>query len=179
MKKLCLIFASIFSLFAKAPDNTIVPDVMVQAQKAYEDGDYTKALQIWEQAATSNHTEAMYNLGILYYKGQGVIQDYNKAREWFEKAVTSGNAQAMYSLGTLYYEGQGVTQDYAKARGWYEKAATLDDAQAMYSLGWLYYKGKALLRITTKHVNGLKRLLFWVMHHPCITSDHFMQKDKA
>ena len=65
----------------------------------------------------------MYNLGRMYYLGEGVAQDYTAAREWFEKAAGLGNSNSIFSLGVVYEEGRGVTKDPDQARSWYQKAA--------------------------------------------------------
>ena len=95
----------------------------------------------YEKAAAKGDASAMFNLGVLYHNGQGVVQDYVKAREWYEKAAANGDASAMFNLGVLYDNGFGVAQDYAKARAWYEKAAAKGQASAMFNLGLLYHNG--------------------------------------
>ncbi|MGA2809687.1 MAG: tetratricopeptide repeat protein [Terracidiphilus sp.] len=44
--------------------------------------DYTMAAQWCRKAAEQGHVEAPYNLGSLYYHGQGVPQDYKEAYFW-------------------------------------------------------------------------------------------------
>jgi TPR repeat protein len=39
----------------------------------------------------------MFNLGLLYENGQGVVQDYAKAREWYQKAADKGHVFAKES----------------------------------------------------------------------------------
>ena len=86
------------------------------SEQDYSAQDYQKAQQSYEKAAADGNAEAMFNLGVLHIKGQGVTQDYGQARQWYEKAAAAGNAGAMASLGALYAEGQGVKQDYQLAR---------------------------------------------------------------
>ncbi len=43
---------------------------------AYERGDYDTALKEFRPLAEQGHASAQFNLGIMYYKGQGVLQDY-------------------------------------------------------------------------------------------------------
>jgi TPR repeat protein len=50
---------------------------------------------------------AQFNLGLMYYNGQGVTQDYSQAADWYRKAAAQGNAAAQYNLGLMYYNGQG------------------------------------------------------------------------
>ena len=43
----------------------------------------------------------MYNLGLLYERGQGLPQDYDGAREWYEKAAAKGDESAKKALERL------------------------------------------------------------------------------
>ncbi len=96
-----------------------------------------------KQAANQGDTQAQYNLGFMYYEGEGVPQDYAKAVEWYQKAANQGNTQAQYNLGFMYYKGEvGVdisqeneeicwlrslqgrpeTADFYKAKQWFKKS---------------------------------------------------------
>ncbi len=70
------------------------------------------------------NVEVQYNLGLMYYKGQGVPQDDAEALKWFRKAAAQDLAAAQNSLGVMYVNGQGVPQDYAQAHMWYNLAAS-------------------------------------------------------
>jgi hypothetical protein len=110
-----------------------------------------------QKEVTSMDVAQMYNLGVIYDKGQGVAQDYGKAREWYQKAADAGNTNAMVNLGWLYENGKGGAQDYGKALEWYQKAAVAGDANAMKNLGVLYYNRRGVTRITAKPGGGTKR----------------------
>ncbi len=43
---------------------------------AYYRGDYATALRIFRQLAEQGNASAQYNLGVMYFRGQGVAQDY-------------------------------------------------------------------------------------------------------
>lgn len=73
---------------------------------------------------------AQYDLGILYYKGQGTRQDYAEAVKWWLKSAERGYANAQFNLGTAYLHGQGVEQDYVRAYIWFTAAATRGDEEA-------------------------------------------------
>ena len=50
---------------------------------------------------------AQFNLGVLYYEGQGVKQSFEAAREWWMKAAEQGNEDAINNLQVLdKYEGR-------------------------------------------------------------------------
>ena len=104
--------------------------------KAHERGDYVTALRILRQRADQGNVKAQYDLGVLYFKGQGVTQDYREAVRWFRKAADQGYADAQTNLGVMYRDGRGVTQDYGEALRWYRKAANQGNANAQTNLGW-------------------------------------------
>ena len=45
-------------------------------------------------AAEQGNVRALYNLGLMYAHGQGVLQDYVRAHMWFNNAAISGNKLA-------------------------------------------------------------------------------------
>ena len=57
------------------------------------------------------NAEAQFNLGLIYYLGDGIPRDYKEAVKWYTKAAEQGNADAQYNLGVMYYIGEGITQD--------------------------------------------------------------------
>ena len=91
--------------------------------------------------AAQGEAEAQNNLGLRYYKGQGVPQDDAEALKWFRLAAAQGNASAQTSLGVMYSQGNGVPQDYAAALKWYRLAAAQGDAKAQFNVGFMYYEG--------------------------------------
>ena len=63
--------------------------------------DYDKARQWWEKAAIQGYGDAQFNLGALYYNGNGVPQDIDKAREYFAQAAAQGDEAAKEALQKL------------------------------------------------------------------------------
>tara|TARA_B110000211_G_C13549140_1_gene322824 strand:+ start:119 stop:484 length:366 start_codon:yes stop_codon:yes gene_type:complete len=78
-------------------------------------GDYATALQEWRPLAEAGNMTAQLNLGIMYYKGEGVPQDYKESAKWYRLAADQGGAQAQHNLALKYYDGEGVLQDYQEA----------------------------------------------------------------
>lgn len=78
--------------------------------------DYTEAKNWFSKAAEQGQAKAQFNLGVLYFNGQGVKQDYFKAAEWHQKAAEQGYADAQYNLAKIYYLGKGVKQDFVNAK---------------------------------------------------------------
>lgn len=109
--------------------------------KAYNNKDYAQALK--EFKATGNK-DSNYNLGVMYFKGQGVKPDHQQGLEYFKKAAEQGHANAQFILGTLYDKGDDVLQDRAVAAKWYRKAADQGHAQAQFNLGLMYTNGEGV-----------------------------------
>ena len=73
--------------------------------------------------AEAGDAEAQFNLGVCYYRGQGISCDYVQAAYWLRKAAEQGDAPAQCKLGLLYAQGIGVGKDKVQAIYWLEKAA--------------------------------------------------------
>ncbi len=102
------------------------------------------------ETAKKGDPEAMFNLGVMYAKGDGVEKDPAKACQWYEKAAEAGHAGAMFNLGVMYAKGDGVEKDPAKARQWWQKAAEAGHAGAMFNLGLMYAKGDGVEKAPAK-----------------------------
>jgi TPR repeat protein len=97
--------------------------------------------------------ESEYQVGIRYYKGDGVGKDLGEAVKWFRKAAEQNHAPAQYILGVCYAKGQGVTKNYAEAAKWVRKAAEQNLAQAQFHLGVCHANGEG---VPKDHVNAVK-----------------------
>ncbi len=53
------------------------------------------AVKWYKQAAEQGHASAQFNLGEMYFKGQGVTQDYTRAYMWWEIAASQGDEKAV------------------------------------------------------------------------------------
>ncbi len=101
-----------------------------EAAAAYQRGDYATALREWRPLAEQGDARAQYNLGVMYYYGEGLPQDYAEAVRWYRKAAAQGHTSAQYYLGQMYETSQGVPQNYAQAHKWYNLAAAQGDEDA-------------------------------------------------
>ena len=138
MKKLIFVLI-VIAAFSIVPNTT----------HANSDPDFSGTLK----AAKQGKAEAQYNLGVMYYNGQGVNKDYSKAVYWYTKAAEQGGAEAQFKLGLMYNNGLGVNEDYTKAVYWHTKAAEQGGAEAQYILGLMYYEGHGVNKDYTKAVS--------------------------
>ncbi|MEH6631573.1 MAG: tetratricopeptide repeat protein [Halopseudomonas aestusnigri] len=148
------IILSVFLLAVAGGVSTVIsqyiaPDYM-KGVEAYEDGNYTAALNEFEPLAKEGHSEAQYYMAEIYLRGRGVVQDNTQAREWFRRAAEQGLAQAQTLVGYYYYSGEQVTLDFKKAFGWYLLAAEQGDVTAQYKLAHMYEAGQGTPRDVTR-----------------------------
>jgi len=139
-------------------ENTQTPDYSdyYAGVDAMDAGDYDTAIRLFTEAAEGGLAIAQYNLGVLYYSGEGVTQDYRKAFEWTLQAAEQGHINAMVNLGVLYYNETGVnsplmsvwplslisrSRNYREAARWYGYAAEYDHGGAQYNLATMYQDG--------------------------------------
>jgi Sel1 repeat len=114
------------------------------AEAAYQRRDYATTLQILGPMADQGDAYAQYEVGVIYFGGQGAPQDFAKAAAWFRKAAEQGNASGQINLGVMYEHGLGLQQDYAQAVAWFRKAADHGDASAQHNLGVMYRDGQGV-----------------------------------
>lgn len=86
---------------------------------------YARAEKSYRKLAEDGNVAAQCSLGLMFYKGEGVVQDFKEAIKWFNLAAKGRSREAQYYLGNCYYQGQGVQQDSEEAVKWYRKAAEL------------------------------------------------------
>jgi TPR repeat protein len=63
--------------------------------KAYNTGKYVQAIKWYKKAAKRKHSEAQYELGLMYKTGRGVRMNNRKACHWFRQSAAQGNRQAI------------------------------------------------------------------------------------
>ena len=112
-----------------------------KVKAALERGDFATVIREWKFRAKQGDTSAMYNLGLMHDRGDGVSQDYKAAAKWYRLAAKQGVAHAQTNLGIMYVLGQGVTRDYKTAVKLYSLAAEQGDASAQTNLGMMHQNG--------------------------------------
>lgn len=122
--------------------------------RAYRAHDYKSALKEFKSNPTR---DSQYNLGVMYFKGEGVKADPLEGVEWFRKAAAKGQVQAQFVLGTIFDGGKNVTQDRAAAAKWYRKAAEQGHPQAQFNLGLMYTNGEGVSKDRAEAVVWLKK----------------------
>ena len=105
-------------------------------------GRFAEAAEWYKRAAAQGVGTAAYDLGTLYYNGQGFAQDDAEALRWFRLAAERGDAYGEFQLGMMYGLGRGVAADPAAELGWSAKAARQGLPAAQYNLAVMYHNGE-------------------------------------
>ena len=122
------------------------------AKAAYSRKDYATAVSLYRLAATQGDAEAQYNLGLMYDKGQGVVQDHKEAVKWYRLAAAQGDAKAQNNLGVMYDLGQGVIQNYVRAHMWFNLSASNGDTEASK------YRDEVAAKITSAQIQQAREI---------------------
>jgi hypothetical protein len=92
--------------------------------------------------AKAGDVAAQFDVGVLYARGEGLVQDFISAASWFHAAAAQGSIPAEYNLGVLYERGLGVAPSAIEALNWYRSAADRNHAGAQYNLALAYTEGR-------------------------------------
>lgn len=103
---------------------------------------YERQLGQMIRFASKGNSEAFYDLGMAYYRGElGLNVDNEEAFRWIMKAAKKGHIEAENTIGVFYAEGIHVEKDLEEAIKWYRQAALCGNIVAQSNLGNKYYFG--------------------------------------
>ena len=119
-----------FSFSAKSQTSVSIQT----AEQALSDGNYEKALDIWQILSNRGNLIAINNLGFMYERGYGVTRNQKKAVELDKKAAEGGIAVAQFNYGEALFLGNGIKKDYIEAKKWLLIALDRGSKDALYLL---------------------------------------------
>ena len=105
--------------------------------EAWQKGDATQAIKIWQPLAEKGDADAAFNLGQAYRLGKGVPLDLAQAQGWLEKAARKGHVDAAATLGLLLFQ----NGNRVAAMRWLKAAAQAGEPRAMLMVGTAMYNG--------------------------------------
>lgn len=96
----------------------------------YDQGEFARALPLFEAAALRGVADAQYMAGLLYHRGRGTEVSGRDAVKWYARAAEQNHPAALANLGVLYRDGlgtgaAGVAADAGTAREYLRRAAYL------------------------------------------------------
>ena len=128
---------------AAAPPPPDADAVFERGIDQLEEGRLASAVQLFAEAATSNHAEGHFYLGLAYDGLLGedargelpVDKDPAAAARCYLRASELGHAEAMFNLSLSYRLGDGIERDTAAAFAWAERGAAAGCERAQFNLG--------------------------------------------
>lgn len=108
--------------------------LFLDANTAYEAGDFIKAHELFLQAAENGDCYAMTRLAVMCDNGEGVPSNINESIEWDMKAIAAGSESSMLNLGITFRR----LGDFENSKYWLEKMLELGDGEAALELAKLY-----------------------------------------
>ncbi len=103
---------------------------------------YGEALKHYKIAADAGSADGLQSLGLLYFKGLGVVVDREKAFVLFYRSAELGNAVALEDLGAMFGNGEFVQRDDTKALEYFAKAVAAGNAGALGQVGVAFVWGR-------------------------------------
>jgi len=97
---------------------------------AMKSKDFPEAVRTLLPLAVEGNAEAQFQIGLMYYKGEGLPHDPCIAVVWLEKAARQAHARAALMTGFTFYFGDGVKKSHELAYRWASFAHKLGHSQA-------------------------------------------------
>lgn len=95
-----------------------------------------------EMSAEVGYARALYELGVCYRDGEGVMADGAKALKYFEDAYALGFIRAANDLGLLYQSGEyWVKANPETALMWFQRGTDGGDKRCLSNLGLCHERG--------------------------------------
>jgi TPR repeat protein len=138
---------------------TLSPSDMFELGEKYyfDDKNYIEAAKWYRKSAEQGYAKAQYELGYMYYDGEGIEKDYSEALKWIRKSADQGNSDAQNALGDMHYLGDGVTENFSEAVKWYRKGAEQGNKYAQYNLGQMYEYGYGITQDYGKAIEWFQK----------------------
>lgn len=91
--------------------------------EAFQNCDYSTAVEYYQKAAKQGHGKANLALGIMYEEGIGVQQSERRAFEYYYEANLCLDPMGTFKTGLCYLNGWGVPEDEIMGISYISKAA--------------------------------------------------------
>lgn len=98
----------------------------------------SEAIELYKRASALGHRSANHNLGVLYYKGQGVPVNYPEAAKWFSIAADRKVEDSQRNLLRMYYRNE-ITRNEERVERILIELAELGQQKDIESLADYYY----------------------------------------
>lgn len=119
---------------AKSPvdPNKLREEAFARGKRAYDRGDWMKAIADLRPLAEYGDVRGMMLLGNMYQLGNGVGVDMREAFSLYHRAAMAGSTDGMVAIAAMYQAGIGVSLNTRLAIGWFERAARMGDQSGAF-----------------------------------------------
>lgn len=76
-------------------------DDVADGAVALNNKSYAEALRLFSKAASAGNAQAQFQLGEMYFYGEGIPVDEKTAAGWFQKSAAAGNKDAVEALARI------------------------------------------------------------------------------
>lgn len=120
-----------------------VPNTDPTSKRKYDriPHDYEKSLQLLKESAGYLYPPALYELGLKYYRGNGVDVDHKSAFELFMSAAELKYPRAMFYVSLCMHKGIGTEANKEDSLKWCKRGAKLGDPRCQERLDSLFAQG--------------------------------------
>jgi Sel1 repeat len=125
------------------------------AVAAYGKGDYTTVLRLIRPLADQGQADAQFNLGLMYYRGEGIPQNYVEAMRWCRLAADQGHAFAQSHLGPCTTKATAYRRTSLRRRNGIAALTTKATLSASTISGSCTTMARAYRRTTLRRRNGI------------------------
>lgn len=117
-----------------------------------ENRDYTKALNLYLEAARLGDAEAQFIAGGMYFVGRGTEKNIREAFRLLYQAALNGKSspESQKILGQSFLVGLAAPKNYPEAVRWYQEASNNGDRDAQNELAFLYFVGHGVIQDPAK-----------------------------
>lgn len=112
-------------------------DEYVLGLTAYENGEYSRAFELFKLSAESGTAKSQLILSTMYRQGVGIEQNEYEGFYWCKQAAEQEFLEAKFQLGIMYIDGEGVSDDEDEAIKWLWDASSQGYPQATEMLQYV------------------------------------------
>lgn len=113
---------------------------------------------VCQQAAEHGDTQAQYNLGKMYYTGEGLPQNIQMAKMLWERASKSGDASSLNGLGVIYYTEKNIKHESVEiAKKLFLQAARKGEYRAVININSMLKNKNADIQDLKEADDGFSR----------------------
>jgi len=137
--------------------STAAEDFLDQGLSAYKGKQFSQAAELFRRACDGGERKGCHDLGLMYFRGEGVTKDLHRAADLYKRACEAGGTGGCLDLGLMYLRGEGVPKDLNRAADFYKRACDLGAPPGCTDLGRMYYEGEGVGKDPNRAADLYKR----------------------